>query len=80
MWTKIKELWARLPLKYRKEVHSFIITFIVALLTAWIVAIESGFVPTSGEVVVAMLAATMRSALKSAWNAVLFPTMDEKTQ
>ena len=65
---KLQELWARLPLKLRKELVSFLHTFLGVFVSLVLSGIADA--PWTKEAVIALLIAALRSAIKAGWNAV----------
>lgn len=68
--SKLKALWKKIPLEWKKELTSFLLTLLVALGAAALAFLEAD-IPFTSASVMAFLGAGIRSGLKMALKALL---------
>lgn len=67
----LKELWAKVPEKAKKEIHSGVQTFASVLLLGLATDIGQNGIPLSQTAIAALVTACARAALKAVYNQVL---------
>ena len=74
----IKQLWLKIPEKVRKEIHSFVQTFLTVAFLEMSIAIEKGIPMADHAALIALLVAIARTAFKSAYNSILLGKNEPK--